>query len=346
MEHWSTRKEIGGGIWQLRLMLALYRRLGARRIRALLVPVVFIFFIFSPELRAISSRFLARVSTLRGSSPPNAGEVFRHLFSFSFSLVEKIAAWSVEMELGRLTFKTADALDLVDLVSGGSGAFIICSHLGNIEVLRAMASIELARHLPQLRITSIVDFSGTARFNRLLEEVNPGCMVRLVSAKNIGADTIIVLKERIASGELVVIAGDRTPARNSGGRSEVSFLGELAYFPQGAFILASLMDAPLFFMFGLREDDRDFDSPYGFYVYRACTDVSGTRRERRVKIQALIEEFATRLESLCVVHPLQWYNFYDFWREKSGEIRQSRQQGPSGKPRRTLSPCDKSEGSG
>jgi predicted LPLAT superfamily acyltransferase len=171
-------------------------------------------------------------------------------------------------------------------------------------------------------------------------------MVRLVSAKNIGADTIIVLKERIASGELVVVAGDRTPARNSGGISEVSFLGELAYFPQGAFILASLMDAPLFFMFGLREDDRDFDSPYGFYVYRACTDVSGTRRERRVKIPALIEEFATRLESLCVAHPLQWYNFYDFWREKSAETRQSRQQGPSGKSRRTLSPCDKSEGSG
>jgi predicted LPLAT superfamily acyltransferase len=319
MAHWSEQKEKGSGIWQLRLLLALYHAIGARRIRVFLYPIVFFFFLFSPVLRGISFRFQVRVAGLRSAPPPRARDVFRHFFSFSFSLVEKIAAWSRDMGLDRLTIKTPDAEGLVELVRGGTGAFIICSHLGNSEVLRALAQTEVARLLPRFGITSIVDFSGTARFNTLLEEINPGSMVRLVPASDIGVDTIITLKERIAAGELVIIAGDRTSASNRGAVNEVRFLGEPAYFPRGAFVLASLMDAPVYFMFGVREDDRDFDSPYGFYVYKASTDVSGSRRERMVKIQALMEEFAARLELLCIAHPQQWYNFYDFWKKPSAE---------------------------
>ena len=319
MDHWSEQKEKGGGIWQLRLMLTLYRWMGTRGIRVMLYPVVFFFFLFSPALRGVSSRFLTRVALIRSSRPPRARDVFRHFFSFSFSLVEKVAAWSQDIGLTKLSIKTPDAEELVQRIIGGAGALIICSHLGNAEVLRALASTEVARMLPRFRITSIVDFSGTARFNKVLEEIDPGSMVRLVSASDIGVDTIIILKERIASGELVIIAGDRTSAGNRDSVNEVRFLGEPAYFPRGAFILASLMDAPVYFMFGVHEDDRDFDSLYGFYVYRASTDVSGSRRERMAKIQALIEEFVRRLESLCIAHPLQWYNFYDFWQKPSAE---------------------------
>jgi predicted LPLAT superfamily acyltransferase len=226
--------------------------------------------------------------------------------------------------LASIVIKTPDAEGLMELVRGGNGAFVICSHLGNAEVLRALATTEVARMLPHFGITSIVDFSGTARFNRLLEEVNPGSMLRLVPASDIGVDTIIILKERIASGELVIIAGDRTAARTRDRVSEVFFLREPAYFPQGAFILASLMDAPVYFMFGVREEDRDLDSPYGLYVYKASTDLHGSRRQRMTKVQTLIEEFVERLESLCVAHPLQWYNFYDFWKKPSGEGSPSR----------------------
>jgi predicted LPLAT superfamily acyltransferase len=332
MDHWSEQKEKGGGFWQLRLMLTIYQKIGARRIRAFLYPIVLFFFLFSPTLRGVSFRFFVRVAKIGGLPPPRPRDVFRHFFSFSFSLVEKIAAWSRDLGLARLSFKTPDAQGLVELVRGGTGAFVICSHLGNSEVLRALASTEVALMLPRFGITSIVDFSGTARFNRLLEEINPGSMVRLVSASDIGADTIIILKERIASGELVIVAGDRTPARNRSSVSQVSFLGEPAYFPQGAFILASLMDAPVYFMFGVREDDGDFDSTYGFHVYKAMTDVAGSRRERMVKIQALMREFVGRLESLCVAHPYQWYNFFDFWKApavESSPLQPARKSGGS-----------------
>jgi predicted LPLAT superfamily acyltransferase len=90
------------------------------------------------------------------------------------------------------------------------------------------------------------------------------------------------------------------------------------------------MDAPVYFMFGVREDDTDFDSPYGFHVYKALTDVAGSRRERMIKIQALMREFVARLESLCVAHPYQWYNFFDFWKAPAVEGSPSRRGRKSG----------------
>jgi predicted LPLAT superfamily acyltransferase len=166
-------------------------------------------------------------------------------------------------------------------------------------------------------VTSIVDFSGTAQFNRLIEEISPNSMMNLVSARDIGVDTVLDLQSRLAAGDLLVIAGDRTSATSRGKTETLSFLGETAEFPQGAFILASLMDAPVYFMFGVREDDMDPLSLYDMHVIRARTDFAGSRKERKQKIRSMIEEYIAHLERLCGEHPLQWYNFYDFWRKSN-----------------------------
>jgi predicted LPLAT superfamily acyltransferase len=311
-KHWSEQKEKGGGYWQMRLMLGLYRRIGPRALRVLIHPVVAVFFLVSPGARRVSRLFLDRVAALTGR-PRRRGEVYYHLYSFACSLVDKMAAWSNDLRLGDLDICTEGVDHLVDSINRGRGACILCSHLGNMEMLRALASLEVGKVIRNFGITSIVDFSGSANFNRMLEELNPGSMVRLVSASDMGPDTIILLQDRIAAGELVIIAGDRTAKGNRGRTNQVSFLGEPAWFPQGSFVLASLLEAPIYFMFGVRADDRDPDSRYGFHVFPAATDLTGSRRERQRKIQALVEEYVGRLEDLCLKHPFQWYNFFDFW---------------------------------
>jgi predicted LPLAT superfamily acyltransferase len=40
-------------------------------------------------------------------------------------------------------------------------------------------------------------------------------------------------------------------------------------------------------------------------------------RARRAEVLAeLVGAYARRLERLCVAHPLQWFNFFDFWRTR------------------------------
>ncbi|MBI9105596.1 MAG: hypothetical protein JEZ04_02565 [Spirochaetales bacterium] len=240
-------------------------------------------------------------------------EPFRHIVSFAFSMIEKISAWSGDIDLENIRFHDDDAGVLIDQLEEGHGAIIICSHMGNMEILRALATHNKTKVNREFKVSSIVDFSGTAHFNKMIEKVNPASMMNLINARDIGVDTVIELQERLADGELLVISGDRTASTTAGKVEKLPFLGEPASFPQGSFILASLMDAPVYFMFGIRENDMDPTSIYDLHIIRANTEFAGSRKERKKKIREIIKEYVSLLEGFCVEHPLQWYNFYNFW---------------------------------
>ena len=128
-----------------------------------------------------------------------------------------------------------------------------------------------------------------------------------------------MLKDKIDKGYLVVIAGDRTSAKNRDRTVRAKFLGDWAEFPEGSFILASIIGAPIYFGVGIRCKNFSLNSKYEFMIHKATTDFSGSRKEKKQKIQALIEEFVGFIEKHCKDHPYQWYNFFDFWEEKEQE---------------------------
>lgn len=314
MAHWSSKKEKSGSLWQMRFFFWIYKKLGFRGMSYFLHPLTFFFFLFSLSTRRISSSFLSKVFDLSGvERKPGIKDVYRHIYSFSFSLIEKLAAWAGDLHSSQLLEMTDDIRALKAQLTEGKGAVIICSHLGNIEMLRAFASHETGDFIPGFGVHSVVDFSVTGNFNKLVEEVDPQSMVQLVNASAIDPGTIIYLQDRINEGDLVVIAGDRTARGNVTKSTEISFLGDMAYFPQGAFVLATLLEAPVYYMFALRESDVDFFSPYEFFVYRSSVYAGGSRRERNEKISRFTKEFVYHLEKLCIEHPYQWYNFFGFW---------------------------------
>lgn len=313
--HWGEQREKASGFWEMRFMLATYRLLGARRLRLVVYPVVFLFCLCAPGVCRLSRSFLRRAAAFHGKDKPRFMDTFRHIVSFAYSMIEKIAAWSGDIDLGNIRFHDDDVEDLIALLESGKGAVVICSHVGNMEILRALATHNKTRVTRPFMVSSIVDFSGTAKFNKLIREINPDSMMNLVNARDIGVDTVIDLQSRLARGELLVIAGDRTSSTARDKVERLPFLGEAARFPQGAFQLASVMEAPVYFMFGLREEDLDPVSTYDLHVFRARTDFSGSRKERKEKIRGIIGEYIKYLESFSGSHPLQWYNFYDFWHD-------------------------------
>jgi predicted LPLAT superfamily acyltransferase len=321
MAHWADEKEKGSGYWQLKLMLGLRRLLGRPFMAAALRPVVFAFYLVSARARSASRDFLGRAAAAAGRPEPSRRDSFLHFLSFAEALVDKLDAWSSEIGVDDLARKEGEVDELLADMREGRGATLLCSHLGNAELLRALASLEVGDRIEGFSFTSIVEFSGTARFNKLLAEIDPRSMGMLVSASDIGPDTMIMLKEKVESGGLVVIAADRVAAANRDQVLALDFLGAKADFPIGPFVLADLLEAPAYFMYGLREDDLDWKSPYGFYLRRASSPIGGGRRGRDGRIAALAAEYAASLEAMAARHPFQWYNFFDFWstREESCE---------------------------
>lgn len=301
-EHWSRLSERGCAVG-LRSVFACYRLLGARAARCLLYPVVAYFFLTGTKARHASLDYLRRVYHRLGRSEPTWGDCFAHMMAFGQSALDKIAVWSGRSASIPVEFPGRAQLEA--MAAAGKGAVLIGSHLGNLEMTRALAVRE--RRVP---VNAVVYTHHARRFNEVLRQANADFSVNLVEISDLGPETAIMLKDKVDRGEFVVIVGDRTPAAAGGASrvAHVSFLGETAPFAQGPFILASLLDCPVFLFFCLRSKD-------GFHAYleHFAERIELPRAARAERLRHYMEKYAERLEHYCLMAPEQWFNFFDFW---------------------------------
>ena len=317
--HWSTQKEHAAGYWQLAFMLFIFKLLPVVILRIIAFPVGFFYFLFSGRAVKLSGLYLRRLDSFVSSG---GGRIrkrlssLKHIIAFSLALVEKLEAWSGRVSFKRIHYMDDDIAGLLDLLERGEGAFLISSHLGNMEFIRALADYKGKGNTGNISVNAIVDFNVTAHFNRILKKLNPGSFSRIISARELGPDSVVLLSERIKAGELVVIAGDRTSANESSRYMELPFLGVKAPLPYGPFFLAALCEAPVYFVFAMRQKDISLSSHYNIHIHKSPVSFDCPRKERDSRIKALGQNFVSLLEQYCKTYPFQWYNYYDFWLPK------------------------------
>ncbi len=318
MSHWSSIKEKSGGYWQMQFMLKVYKLLGKKAFKFCLYPIVTVFQIGSKETRDFSHSYLNRIYKIKnqqspGSFPPvTYKSVFKHIFAFADGLSDKIIAWSGNMPLESVHIKTQDTYnEFLDQLKKKQGVFLISSHFGNIEIFRALGNFHSDKPLGEkLKINTLMQMQHTAHFSKLMQKLNPDVITNVISAIDVGVDTVIDLKDRLGRGEIAIIAGDRTAAKNQDKTLELDFLGDKAHFPLGCFTLASLMESQVYFIFLMKEEDN----LYSLYMYKSTAAIKAARNERRLQIEKMAKEYIGYLQNLMPQYPYQWYNFFDFWK--------------------------------
>jgi predicted LPLAT superfamily acyltransferase len=305
--HWSKVVEVGSA-WGLRFTFATFRLLGERAARLLLHPIVFWFFLFAPRARRASGAYLTRLHALGAyDRVPTWRDSYRHLHAFADAALDKVAAWMGRIDLNRMIFERQ--ADLYALRDSGRGAVVIGSHLGSLETARALAA-----HLGQQRaINAIVYTDHAIRFNEILARSNPGFSVNLIQVSQLGLDTAIELADKIERGELLFIVGDRTPPADNGRVAPADFLGAHALFAQGPYILASLLKCPVYLFFCLAEGEGT-ERRYRIHFEHFAERIDLPRQSRDQALASWSQRYADRLAHYCLLAPLQWFNFYDFWR--------------------------------
>ena len=319
-KHWSGLAE-RGGVLGLKTLFICYRLVGARTAALLLYPVVGYFFLTGRRARAASLDYLGRVHRVLGWDMPGWRNGFRHMLAFGQSGLDKLAAWQGDIGIGDVDFPNRNEIDT--LAASGRGAVFIGSHLGNLEMMRALAVGE-----QQMVVNAVVYTDHAVRFNELLQQANVRFAVNLIQVRQFGPETAILLKEKVDRGELVVIVGDRTsPTEKTQNQAcWANFLGEAAPFARGPFILASLLDCPVYLAFCLRQRKC---SPYGYKIYLEpfAEKIALPRQTRLVALQDYIQRYAARLEYFCLQASEQWFNIYDFWEPKKQPDQTGRKHG-------------------
>ncbi len=302
---WARIEERGVYLGLL-LTLTVYRLFGRVAFSIVLYPVITYFFLSSGAARRASRSFLARVyADPQGRETlgrrPGWRQSFHHFLCFGEAILDKLAAWMGDLRADNITYENRAAVS--ELLDAGQGCVLIGSHLGNIEVCRALSSL-----YHDIKIVALVHTKHSENFNRLMRRTNPRSNVSLIETTEIGPDTALMLRERVARGELVVIVGDRTPVSHSLRYSWTPFLGRPAPFPHGPFVLAALMKCPALLIFCLKRDGHHH------MVFEPFADsVDLPRRNRAEALDNLIARYAARLEHYCVRFPYQWFNLFDFW---------------------------------
>lgn len=311
--HWSRKKELAHSDIPMLLLIFLVRILPFPLLSCIVALVGLFYTVFSRQTRIEALRYQRQlISFSKGSSLRHAS-AYRQITSFALCLTEKVAAWSGKASLDTVIFHDDDVTRLKKQLAEGKGAMIISSHLGNMELLRCLASYGETGVDRRIPVTAIMDMQVSPHFSKTLGRMNSRYQMDILPASDIGIDSMAKLQQTLEDGGLVVIAGDRTSASSPERSIGVPFLGKEAPFPYGAFLLASMLCVPVYFVFSLRQKGTFFRPKYNMFVKESGISFDCPRKERKLRAESLCRQFAGLMERYCLEYPLQWYNFFDFW---------------------------------
>jgi predicted LPLAT superfamily acyltransferase len=292
---WLAERE-RGAVAGVRLVFALATLFGRFPARQIVRGVALYYALFDKRARAASKAFLARVY----GRPARFAEVYAHVHRFAQVTLDRI--FFLRGKLGPFEFTRTGNHHLEALTRSKTGAILLGAHLGSFEAMRASGSEE---HFP---LTIVGHFENAKMINALLESLDPEMAQRVLHVG--GGDPIgfaLTLRERIESGEMVAMMGDRIGLNDK--TVVATFFGEPAHFPAGPFLLASMLKCPVYLTFGIYREPNRYDLSCEPFAERIVLP----RQNRQAALAEIVQKYAARLEDKCRTAPDNWFNFYDFW---------------------------------
>jgi predicted LPLAT superfamily acyltransferase len=265
----------------------------------LLVPPAIYFSFVSPDVPATMD-FHRRVF---GPQPwwKRRWLVFKHFYSFGQALIDRIAILAGDTR--HFSFAFDGEQNLRTAAAEGKGVLLLTAHVGNWEVAGQLLS----------RIDVPVNVTGfdneVPEIRALLNRAQVEQKFQMIPITGSPTDAI-PLVAALRRGEIVAMLGDRPYGSPT---ARVPFLGGLAAFPVGAYVLAAIAGSPLVEVFSLRQQGGH----YQFYGFPAVQPYHPPHHQRDAHLRVCAAQFAANLESVVRRDPLQWYNFFHFWADQS-----------------------------
>jgi len=301
MAEWQEVPE-RGSLWSMRLGFALMNLLGYR-VTLLLGSVVCLYFFLTGSVsRRASRQYHRHLRAHHGDTvpAPTLLNALRHHWSFTVSIIDRLWFWQGKLDQFQFTSHGKE-----HVLDREGGLLLLGAHLGSFDAMRAFSGEK------EMKLSVVMYRENARMFNQLLAHINPEAGLRIFELGDDNPDQIFALEERLQNGELLAILADRPPPRGRRRLTPLPFLDREAPFPQGPWILASLLDCPVVMINCLRVGFRR----YHIEVCPIAERIDLPRKHRQERLRETMAIYVAELERLCGAYPHQWFNFYDFWAE-------------------------------
>ncbi len=291
---WRATEERGSIFW-LKAIVVFATMFGRGPARVIVAFVAFYFTVFSGKARRAVHAFRRHLG-----EPTGFSAAYRQVLRFAQCSLDTL--FFLQGKTRYFTVSRNGHHHIEALRDSGRGAILLGAHLGSFSAMRMQSARE------SLPLHPVVYTKHAKRFNRVIEELDPGSTVSLIEMGEGGEiDFMLAIREKLEGGAMVAILGDRTHAGKK--NVTVDFLGGKAELPAGPYLLASMLRCPVYFTAGLYRGG----SHYELYCIPFAERIDLPRGRREEGIQRYAQQYADLLAEFCRKAPDNWFNFYEFW---------------------------------
>jgi predicted LPLAT superfamily acyltransferase len=290
---WLAQRERGSRtlIWLIvKVTLLLGRSVG----RVLLYPICTYFLLFSGRARRASRAYLRRAL----ARPPGWRDLFAHYHCFAQTILDRVVLLSGQYD------QFDYDLDGIDVLRGvlaqGRGCLLYGAHFGSFDVLRALGSAQ-----SPVAVKVLMHENNAEKLNSVLAMLNRELPKQIIPLGR--AETMFRVSEALSRNEIVGLLADRIVAGDK--MLRCNFLDADASFPEGPFILASVLKAPVVLFSAIYCGGRRYR--ISFEAFADSQSVAS--QHHGDSMQPQVQRYADWLARRCRSAPYNWFNFYDFW---------------------------------
>lgn len=290
MSQWDGKSK--GTLLGYKIFVFSIKKLGIRTAYGLLIFVAFYYFIFYPKSFRDIFYYLHKRQGF--SYVKSIFMVYKSYFTFGKVLIDKTAISAGMRE--KFTYEFDGIETLKELLHEKRGGILISAHVGNFEVAEkffADIDIDFQIHL----VTTDQEHSVIKKY---MEGISGKPKMKFILVKE-DMSHIFEINNTLAANGLICFTGDRY-FEGSKTMSE-KFLGKEAAFPAGPFLIASRLKVPVAYVYVMKEKNLHY------HLYARRTE---TLKHRDA--QGLLQSYVQSVEQMVKKYPLQWFNYFDFWK--------------------------------
>ncbi len=280
-----------GSLLGIKLIIALYNRFGYPGIRWLVWLVAFFYALISHNKRSQLNSYYNAVGL-----PITFGTYFRHIHAFSLNIFDRFVADEAMQEKLNITRINVEAFQTLH----ESGGILVLSHHGNwAQSFKIFQTYDI-------KLNIIGDEAINEGIQKLETQGDSNRRINIISMKE-GMQAMLDIARAINNKEIIIIMVDRITQDNK--TVEVDFLGKKTLLNSGGFEIARIRNTPMVGCDIVRDGDEILKIHF--------SDVFTSKQPDKKKIiPDLAQQYADFLEQVVREYPLQWFNFYEFWKDK------------------------------